>query len=177
MSDAERPHVLAAALVRQAALRIAEQVQGRLQSHQLTHMQWRALALLRDAGISTPTEMAVALGTDNAAMTRLLDRMEVKGLCRRARSSLDRRVVEVKLGSRGAEVLDHTGDLVHQVLAEQFAGATADELTVLQTVLTRLVRRCPDQARNRVVTTTSRPGQGPQHAGSGDVLGSGGSPS
>ena len=147
MSHVTQPHVLAAALVRQAALCIAEQVQDRLQSHELTHLQWRALGLLRDAGISTPTEMAAGLGTDNAAVTRLLDRMEVKGLCRRARSSIDRRVVEVELGSKGAEMLDHTGDLVHQVLAEQFAGATSDELTTLQTVLTRLVRRCPPTRR------------------------------
>jgi DNA-binding MarR family transcriptional regulator len=143
-SVATQPHVLAAALVRQAAVCIAEQVQDCLQSHELTHLQWRALGLLRDAGISTPTQMAAGLGTDNPAVTRLLDRMEVKGLCRRSRSSTDRRVVQVELGSRGAEMLDHAGDLVARVFAEQFAGATSDELSTVHAVLTRLVQRCSE---------------------------------
>jgi len=142
MSHTKQPHVLAATLVRLAAICIAERVQDRLQSHELTHLQWRALGLLRDAGISTPTEMAAGLGTDNPAVTRLLDRMEVKGLCRRSRSSTDRRVVQVELGSRGAEMLDHTGHLVDQVFAEQFASATTEELVNLQAVLTRIVRQC-----------------------------------
>src|SRR5438105_9995913 len=46
---------------------------------------------------SSPSQLAETLGTDTAGMTRLLDRLEAKGLVRRRRHDQDRRAVLVEL--------------------------------------------------------------------------------
>jgi len=79
-----------------------------------TESQWRPLHLLYVRGPLRVIELARLCEIDPAGMTRLLDRLERKGLCRRTRSPLDRRVVEVSLTAQGEEsakrvapVLDH----------------------------------------------------------------------
>jgi DNA-binding MarR family transcriptional regulator len=57
--------------------------------------------MLRRSRASTVAELARELNTDPGAMTRLLDRLECKGLCRRSRSTDDRRVVNIELTPEG----------------------------------------------------------------------------
>jgi DNA-binding MarR family transcriptional regulator len=94
--------------------------------------------------------MATRLGMDAGAATRLLDRMQAKGMCERSRSRIDRRVVRVRLGELGLLALERTDGLVERVFAEQFENATRQELDALEAVLTRLVSRCAQR--------TSEPG-------------------
>ena len=60
----------------------------------LTAMQWRPIAMVALGRADTPAELARLNGVDTGAMTRTLDRLEAKGLLRRARNQLDRRVVD-----------------------------------------------------------------------------------
>ena len=50
---------------------------------------------------TTVAELARECELDAGAMTRLLDRLEAKGLCRRVRSVTDRRVVNIELTDEG----------------------------------------------------------------------------
>ena len=56
---------------------------------------------LRSTGGSTVAELARWQQMDAGAMTRLLDRLEKKGLCKRVRSTEDRRVVRVVITPQG----------------------------------------------------------------------------
>src|SRR5690242_12559632 len=60
-------------------------------------------ALLMHAGrsVSTPSALMTRLGTDTAGMTKLLDRLEAKGLLLRRRSAEDRRSVLIELTDAG----------------------------------------------------------------------------
>jgi DNA-binding MarR family transcriptional regulator len=49
----------------------------------------------------TPSELCRLLGCDSGAMTRLLDRIEAKGIVRRARDLVDRRIVNIELTDKG----------------------------------------------------------------------------
>src|SRR3954470_12130418 len=69
----------------------------------LTHAQWVPLLKLYHGEASTVAELGRTCQIDGGAMTRTLDRLEMKGLVRRVRSSEDRRVVRVELTDEGRE--------------------------------------------------------------------------
>jgi DNA-binding MarR family transcriptional regulator len=87
----------------------------------------QAALLLHTRGSTTPSQLADLLGTDSAGMTRLLDRLEDKGLLRRVRHPGDRRSVVVELTGRG------------QVGHQLFAGFTTTEITQITTLLQRML--------------------------------------
>lgn len=73
----------------------------------LTHPQYNVLRILQGAGKDgLPCgEVGARMVTRDPDMTRLLDRMEKRGLVRRDRSSSDRRVIQVFLTPEGADAL------------------------------------------------------------------------
>lgn len=67
---------------------------------------------LRMQGTATVAELARWSQIDAGAMTRLLDRLEKKGLCTRVRSTEDRRVVVVELTPEGRAAMEHVPAIV-----------------------------------------------------------------
>src|SRR5439155_20019978 len=89
-------------LMKRIMLSIVSQADKRLDEHGLTSAQWGPLMRLQTVGgASTVAELARWLNVDAGAMTRLLDRLEKKNLCKRVRSTEDRRVVQVELTPEG----------------------------------------------------------------------------
>lgn len=150
------PYEVAATLLVQAVIGIRMHVQGRLRTQGLTHSQWRALRLVASVDSLPATEMAKGLGLDTGAATRLVDRLEAKGLCRRRRSVMDRRVVHLELTDDGASVLERTSGMVADVLAEHFTDVKPHEMTTLQDVLTRILNRCTPGIEKIPLRRTSR---------------------
>ena len=100
-ADFYRPNAYAADesvgyLLRRLLGSMKQETDKRLEPHGLTNAQWEPLYRLRKGMASTVAELARELQTDPGATTRLLDRLEAKGLCKRIRSTEDRRVVYVK---------------------------------------------------------------------------------
>ena len=73
-------------LMKRVMLSVVHQADKRLEVHDLTSAQWGPLLRLHKSGGSTVAELARWLQIDAGAMTRLLDRLEKKGLCKRVRS-------------------------------------------------------------------------------------------
>src|SRR5471030_3306992 len=93
-------------LMKRVQMSIVSQVDKRLAEHGLTSAQWGPLMRMQITGCgSTVAELARWMQVDAGAMTRLLDRLEKKGLCKRIRSTQDRRVVHVELTREGEEVI------------------------------------------------------------------------
>jgi DNA-binding MarR family transcriptional regulator len=84
-------------------------------------------------------ELARELQTDPGAMTRLLDRLEGKGFCRRNRSTDDRRVVNIELTPEGEIAADKVPAELAQVLNEHLAGFSKTEWTQLKNFLERMI--------------------------------------
>src|SRR5947207_9914494 len=90
-----------------AADRLSQQAEDLMKQHGLTGTQYNVLRILRGAepnglpckGIS---DRMISHDPD---MTRLLDRMEKRGLISRERQSDDRRVVKTRITAQGLEVL------------------------------------------------------------------------
>mgnify|MGYP006198690753 CR=1 FL=1 len=93
-------------LLKRVLLSIVYQADKRLGTHDLTSAQWGPMLNLRMRGPTTVAELARLAPIDAGAMTRLLDRLEKKGLCKRVRSTEDRRVVMVQLTPEGEAGLD-----------------------------------------------------------------------
>ena len=73
----------------------------------LSITQYNVLRILRGAGESLACgEIAQRMITREPDMTRLLDRLEKRGLIARSRSETDRRVVQTSITPRGVALID-----------------------------------------------------------------------
>ena len=126
-------------LMKRIMLSIVYQADKRLDAHGLTSAQWGPLLRLRTAGRSTVAELARWLQVDAGAMTRLLDRHEKKGLCKRVRSTEDRRVVQVELTADGEAAIAEVPAVLAEVMNAHLAGFSKTEWLALKTYLNRIV--------------------------------------
>ena len=126
-------------LMRRVLLAITQDTDKRLEPHGLTHAQWGPLFFLRKSGSATVAELARELQTDPGAMTRMLDRLEAKGLCRRVRSVSDRRVVNIELTDEGSAAAQQVPEVLCQVQNEYLAGFDTDEWNQLKSYLHRIL--------------------------------------
>jgi DNA-binding MarR family transcriptional regulator len=127
-----------------AILRTADVVRRRvaegLEPHGITQQQYNVLRILRGArGKPMPTlDIGERLIERTPGITRLLDRLEEKGLVRRERCTEDRRQVHCFITPAGLELLaavdaqvDEADDVVGKVLSDE-------ELAVLLEYLDRI---------------------------------------
>src|SRR5437867_10073929 len=87
----------------------------RLTDHGLTSQQAALLLLSRLLREPNPIRMAARLGTDTAGMTRLVDRLESKGLVFRKTSPGDRRSIVIALGPKSRHPLPRLISAFRQV--------------------------------------------------------------
>jgi len=104
-----------------------------------TYPQWVPLYKLHVGAATTVAELARACELDTGAMTRLLDRLEAKGLCRRVRSLEDRRVVNIELTDEGRAASREVPQVLSRVQNELLAGFGTDEWLQLKSYLRRIL--------------------------------------
>jgi DNA-binding MarR family transcriptional regulator len=104
-----------------------------------TFPQWAPLFKLHMGHATTVAELARECQLDTGAMTRLLDRLEAKGLCRRVRSLSDRRVVNIELTEEGREAARQVPHVLCSVQNELLSGFSHDEWMQLKSYLRRLL--------------------------------------
>lgn len=99
----------------------------------ITQQQYNVLRILRGSHPEPlPTlEIAERMIERTPGITRLLDRLEAKGLVARARSSADRRCVYCRITDRGQALLASLDDAVHAVALESVSLLDADRQTEL----------------------------------------------
>ena len=127
-------------LLSRAKQSIAAACDDRLSSLDLTHSQWLPLLKLSLCGKPSPVATLVReLEIDAGAVTRLVDRLEAKGLVRRERSSEDRRVVLVHLTEEGERVAGSLTAVLADVFNAHLEGFSRDEWQVLLQLLRRFI--------------------------------------
>ena len=126
-------------MMKRIMLSVVFQADKRLDAHGLTSAQWGPLMRLCTTGGSTVAELARWLNVDAGAMTRLLDRLEKKGLCKRVRSTEDRRVVQVELTADGEAAIAEVPAVLAEVLNGHLAGFSKTEWQALRTYLQRML--------------------------------------
>ncbi|MFC4115982.1 MarR family winged helix-turn-helix transcriptional regulator [Nonomuraea zeae] len=102
--------------------------------------QQAALLLHAARGGSTPSTLKSRLGTDTAGMTRLLDRLQAKGLLRRARHSEDRRSVVIELTDEGRALVPHLPPIFGSISHQVFEGFSPEEVGQVTEMLRRIMK-------------------------------------
>jgi DNA-binding MarR family transcriptional regulator len=118
---------------------MTRRIDAEMQVHDLTAMQWKPLLMLRTGQADTAAGLARLNCSDNGAMTRMLDRLEAKGLLKRVRSATDRRVVHLELTKEGERISDLIPYGLSTVLNEHLEGFSTPEFKQLQSLLRRMI--------------------------------------
>lgn len=126
-------------LVRQLINSLGRGIDERMQAYDLTSMQWKPLLMIKLGRGDTAAELARQNCSDTGAMTRMLDRLEAKGLIRRKRSEVDRRVVHLELTEEGERVSDVIPYGLSDVMNAHLAGFSHDEIHQLLSLLKRAI--------------------------------------
>jgi DNA-binding MarR family transcriptional regulator len=94
------------------------------------------LALQAEANAS---QLARSVGCDSGATTRMIDRLEDKGLLRRVRSTNDRRVQRLELTDDGRQAAAVVPYVIADVLNAHLADLTHAEIEQLRGLLDRVI--------------------------------------
>ena len=113
-------------------------VELRMAAHGLTDAQWKPLWLLQSGQATTANELARRMDVDAGAITRLVDRLEAKGLIERLRSAADRRVVPLRLTDAGVAASAEVPHVLASVNNDLLQGFSETDWKQLRKLLERL---------------------------------------
>ena len=134
-----RPDESVGYLMRRILNTVSAEVERELEPSGLTNAQWVPLLKLYMGVASTVAELARECQLDAGGMTRLLDRLETKGLVRRVRSSEDRRVVNLELTEEGRAAARNIPAILCGVQNSHMRGFTVEEWQLLKGLLRRIL--------------------------------------
>jgi DNA-binding MarR family transcriptional regulator len=134
-----QPDESAAYLMRRIITCMAAEIDHKLEPQGLTSAQWVPLFKLYVGEAFTVAELARQCQLDGGAMTRLLDRLEDKGLVARVRSSEDRRVVNLELTAAGREAAKQIPAVLCKVQNAFLQGLSVEEWQQLKGLLRRVL--------------------------------------
>lgn len=115
------------------------EVEGRMGELGLTDAQWKPLLMLKLGKADTAFELAREMSIDAGAMTRMLDRLEAKGLIERIRSETDRRVLHLRLTPGGEVSAAQVPHVLAEVNNEFLCGFSKSEWSQLKELLQRML--------------------------------------
>lgn len=126
-------------LLKLAVAALRRRLDRRMTQYDLTGVQMLPLVLIARGACRTAAEVARFNGTDAGATTRMLDRLEAKGLLARTRSASDRRVVQLELTPAGRALAAKIPYAIAEVLNEALCDFSAAEVDTLRRMLRRIV--------------------------------------
>ena len=105
----------------------------------ITSQQGSILFMVASGKCLLAAELAREYGIDASAVTRLIDRLEKRGLLTRVRSSEDRRAVRLALTAEGHDIAAKMPQIFNSVLDNLLAGFTPEEVGFLKSMLRRVL--------------------------------------
>ncbi|HJS89619.1 MAG TPA: MarR family transcriptional regulator [Steroidobacteraceae bacterium] len=105
----------------------------------VTGAQFEVLKNLARSGAETAAELCRALHQDTGSMTRMLDRLQQKGLVTRERATSDRRLVFLRLTDAGESLIPKVRPALRRALRRHLTGFTAEEIDSLKQYLSRVI--------------------------------------
>jgi len=126
-------------MMRRILVSLSQNIETQLAGSALTHAQWLPIMKLYLGHSSTAAELARDCHLDAGAMTRMLDRLEAKGLCSRSRSERDRRLVHIALTESGQRAAQTLPGVLSAVLNQHLAGISPEEFATLKALLQKML--------------------------------------
>lgn len=126
-------------LLKRLRSRMDRAIDAEMEALALTNVQWGPLLLIHlDMG-DTAAELARAVCVDTGAMTRMLGRLEAKGLIQRTPCSRDARVVRLALTDEGRRLCQEIPFGLSRVLNSFLRGFTESEVATLKSMIRRML--------------------------------------
>lgn len=131
-------------LLGRAALLKDRIIDTHMEPHGITAAQFKVMIIIAQFGVDTPAELCRHLSLDSGSMTRMLDRLEQKGLLLRKRCADDRRLVRLALTEDGQALADKLPEIGVNAM-NQLAGALdSEELQTLEAILKKILLAAGD---------------------------------
>ncbi len=125
-------------LLNRCADQIAARFAAKLEPYDITLAQWGALLAIHRTGEASPSEIARRVGIDRGAATRLIARMEEKGLIERRQHPKDGRAVVMTMQPRTAALMPELITLSRSTNADVLNLLPAHHRTALMDALADL---------------------------------------
>ncbi len=122
----------------------------------LTAMQFGVLKHLAEGSAHTAADLCRRMHYDTGSMTRMLDRLEGKGLVRRERGREDRRLMLLRIAPGGRVLLPRLMAVAVRVLEGHLAGFSAAEIEALKGYLARMIDNGQAKGENEYSPTGGR---------------------
>lgn len=152
-----RPEESVGFLMRQVLSHLSHEIERQFAPSDLTNAQWIPLFKLYNKRASTVAELARQCSLDGGAMTRTLDRLEAKGLCERARSEDDRRVVNIHLTEAGRQAAAGIPAVLCHVQNSYLDGFSREEFETLKNLMQRVLVNASAMSQQPISSTSSFP--------------------
>ncbi|CAM4067601.1 MarR family winged helix-turn-helix transcriptional regulator [Kerstersia similis] len=133
-------------LMRSSLAAMRQEIERRMEPFGLTNAQWHPILKLYTGQADTVAELARGCMQDAGGMTRMLDRLEAKGLCRRRRCQSDRRVVRIELTEQGREVASRIPLVLRDVHELGLQDFSETEVAQLKAYLRRMQQTLLDRS-------------------------------
>jgi DNA-binding MarR family transcriptional regulator len=112
----------------------------------ITSTQASIMFMLASGRGLAAADLAREYGIDASAVTRLIDRLEKRGLLSRVRCEEDRRVVRLALTTKGMEMAEQIPAIFTRVVDNLLSGFTPEEVGFLKSMLRRILVNSGDPA-------------------------------
>ena len=106
---------------------------------EISSAQFIVISALANAGAKSASDLCKGISYDAGAMTRMIDRLESKGLIRRDRRPDDRRVVYLELTEEGHRAFPRMREVSMVVVNRFLRGFSQDEARQLEGFLSRML--------------------------------------
>ena len=126
-------------LLRMLRIHMDRATDDEMAAYDLTGVQWRPLLAIHLGLGDTAAELARTGCVDTGAMTRMLDRLEAKGLVRRSPCPNDARIMRLALTTEGEQLCRQIPYGLSRVMNSLLRGFTAPEVTMLKSLIRRML--------------------------------------
>ncbi|MCG5261712.1 MarR family transcriptional regulator [Cupriavidus gilardii] len=126
-------------LMARAKGELSRDVEQEVGALDITHAQASCLVMLAHDRARTVTDLGRELNTDMGSVTRLISRMEKRGLVERRRSDADRRIVDLCVTPAGRALVDQLPAIFCRVLNRRFRGFSEAEIAQFRDMLKRVI--------------------------------------
>lgn len=134
-----QPREAIGALIGLARKTMISKIDAELAPFDVSAAQWIVVLLVGENAVASASGLCEKLSYDPGAMTRLLDRLESKGIVRRVRSPEDRRTVQLELTENGKALYPKITAAMLDVNNSLLRGFSRDEVSRLEGYLRRML--------------------------------------
>jgi DNA-binding MarR family transcriptional regulator len=134
-----QPREAIGALIGRTRKTMIQKIDAELEPLDVSAAQWIVVLLVGEKAASSATGLCELLTYDPGAMTRLIDRLESKGILQRVRVPDDRRTIQLELTDSGKALYPKILSAMVDVSNRLLRGFSRSEVTDLEGYLRRML--------------------------------------